>query len=74
MNLLEVILQIAQDRESDTILILTAYEGALRVHEVLLLKLKDVDFDHKNYEVQLFVKSKKSHERITTLILSYRPC
>jgi site-specific recombinase XerD len=58
---------------SEMTLILTLYEGGFRTHEGLLLKQKQLTFNHKDGEVIVTVKSGKSPSRNIPLLLSYRP-
>ncbi|MGI0087834.1 MAG: tyrosine-type recombinase/integrase [Nitrosotalea sp.] len=73
MKIIQTISEITTDGELVSTLILTLYEGGFRTHEGVLLKQKQLTFNHKEGEVIVTVKSGKSPSRIIPLLLSYRP-
>jgi integrase len=73
MKIIQAIYEMATDGEILATLILTLYEGGFRTHEGVLLKQKQLTFNHKEGEVIVTVKSGKSPSRIVPLLLSYRP-
>lgn len=73
MKIIQAISEMTTDGELLSTLILTLYEGGFRTHEGVLLKQKQLTFNHKEGEVIVTVKSGKSPSRIVPLLLSYRP-
>lgn len=73
MKIIQAICEMTTDGELLATLILTLYEGGFRTHEGILLKQKQLTFNHKEGEVIVTVKSGKSPSRIVPLLLSYRP-
>ncbi len=73
MKLIQTMSEMTADGELVSTLILTLYEGGFRTHEGVLLKQKQLTFNHKEGEVVVTVKSGKSPSRNIPLLLSYRP-
>ncbi len=73
MKIIQAIYEMTTDGEIVATLILTLYEGGFRTHEGVLLKQKQLIFNHKEGEVIVTVKSGKSPSCIVPLLLSYRP-
>jgi len=73
MKLINALSEMTSDGEIVSTLILTLYEGGFRTHEGVLLKQKQLTFNHKDGEVIVTVKSGKSPSRNIPLLLCYRP-
>jgi site-specific recombinase XerD len=73
MKLIQTISTMSEDGEMISTLILTLYEGGFRTHEGILLKQKQLTFNHNDGEVIVTVKGGKSPSRNVPLLLSYRP-
>lgn len=72
LKILSVIHEVSTSHERDYLFILVGYEAGLRVAELILLKLKDIDIDDKNNIAYVIVKSGKGSARKVPLILSFR--
>lgn len=72
MRLLSAVPGITIDSDRDYLLILVGYEGGLRVGELILLKLKDIEIDSKNNLAYIIARSGKGAARKIPLILSFR--
>jgi site-specific recombinase XerD len=72
LQLLSVIHEVSINYERDYLFIIVGYEAGLRVAELMLLKLKDVEIDGKNNIAYIIVKSGKGSARKIPLILSLR--
>ncbi|MGI0058358.1 MAG: tyrosine-type recombinase/integrase [Nitrosotalea sp.] len=72
LKLLSVIHEVSINYERDYLFIIIGYEAGLRVAELMLLKLKDIDIEEKNNIVYVIVKSGKGSARKIPLILSFR--
>jgi site-specific recombinase XerD len=73
MKIIQTISTMSYDGDMVSTILLTLYEGGFRTHEGILLKQKQLTFNHKNGEVIVTVKSGKSPSRNIPLLLSYRP-
>lgn len=73
MKTIQTISEMTEDGEIVSTMVLTLYEGGFRTHEGILLKQKQLSFNHKDGEVIVTVKGGKSPSRIIPLLLSYRP-
>jgi integrase len=72
LKILSIIPDVSISYDRDYLFIIVGYEAGLRVAELILLKLKDIEFDQKNNIAYIIVKSGKSSARKIPLIISFR--